>query len=107
MAAARLEISPGPDDAMPPKPGAAAGAGFDGQQASIAGTGGSQATHDAELMDPRARVSELDELPQPQQALPALDDKELPRRPDSTAGFWPLLAPAFRVLMPTACGFGR
>src|SRR3546814_1905875 len=37
MAAARLEISPGPDDAMPPKPGAAAGAGFDGQQASIAG----------------------------------------------------------------------
>src|SRR3546814_1547206 len=33
MAAARLEISPGPDDAMPPKPGAAAGAGFDGQQA--------------------------------------------------------------------------
>src|SRR3546814_8945170 len=38
MAAARLEISPGPDDAMPPKPGAAAGAGVDGPQAAIAGT---------------------------------------------------------------------
>src|SRR3546814_7117263 len=48
MAAARLEISPGPADAMPPKPGAAAGAGFEGQQAPIAGTGESQATHEAE-----------------------------------------------------------
>src|SRR3546814_2486012 len=84
MAAARLEISPGPDDAMPPKPGAAAGAGFDGQQASIAGTGESQATHDVELMDLRARVSELDELQQQQQALLALKDKELAAARKST-----------------------
>src|SRR3546814_3847604 len=102
MAAARREISPGPDDAMPPKPGAADGAGFDGQQASMAGTGESQATHDVELMDLRARVSELDELQQQQQALLALKDKELAARPASRAGFWPWLAAAFAVLMPIA-----
>src|SRR3546814_11386508 len=91
---------------MPPKPGAAAGAGFDGQQASIAGTGESQATHDAELMDLRARVSELDELKQQQQALLALKDKELAARPASSAGFWPWLAAAFAVLMGIAWGLG-
>src|SRR3546814_17721589 len=75
MAAARLEISPGPDDAMPPKPGAAAGAGFDGQQASIAGTGESPATPELELMDLRARVSELDELHKHKQEFPDISDE--------------------------------
>src|SRR3546814_11087106 len=48
MAAARLEISPGPDDALPPKPGAAARPGFAGPQAPLAGHGTPQANTPAQ-----------------------------------------------------------
>jgi pilus assembly protein FimV len=107
VVAPRLEISPGPADALPQKPGAAAGAGLDGPQASIAGTGESRVARDAELMELRARVSELDELQQQQQALLALRNKELAARPASRAGAWPWLAAAFAVLMPVAWWLGR
>src|SRR3546814_16991450 len=69
-------------------------------------TGESQATHDVELMDLRARVAELDELQQQLQALLALKDKELAARPASRAGFCPWLAAAFAVLMPIVWWLG-
>src|SRR5690606_25331650 len=76
VAAARLEISPGPDDAIasiPSQDGDAAGTGIiDEVHASIAGTGEAQVARDAEVMELRARVSELDELQRRQQALLAL-----------------------------------
>ncbi|MFC3715216.1 FimV family protein [Luteimonas soli] len=109
VAAPRLEISPGPDDALFPKPAAAAGAGagFDEPQAFIAGPGEPQTARDAEIMELRARVSELDQLQQQQQALLALKNKELAARPASRAGAWPWLATAFAMLMPIAWWLGR
>ena len=106
-AAARLEISPGPDDAkypIRPRPDAAAGAGPEGPPALAATTVESR---DAEVMELRARVSELDALQRRQQALLALKDEELAARPTDRAGAWPWLAAAFAVLMPAAWWLGR
>src|SRR5690606_34403344 len=109
-AAARLEISPGPDDAkypFRPQPDAAAGAGSEGPPALAATSGESRVARDAEVMELRARVSELDALQRRQQALLALKDEELAARPTDRAGAWPWLAAAFAVLMPVAWWMGR
>lgn len=110
VAAARLEISPGPDDATPSLPSqdeAAAGAGVDEVHASIAGAGEAQAARDAELIELRTRVSELDELQRQQHALLALRNEQLATPPAAAGRIWPWLAAAFAVLMPIAWWLGR
>ena len=110
VAAARLEISPEPDDVIPLLPAqdeAAAGTGVDEPHASAAGAGAAQAARDAEIMELRARVSELDALQRQHQALLALGNGQWAAPRADGAGIWPWLAAILAVMMPIAWGLGR
>lgn len=83
-----------------------AGTGVDELHASAAGAGAAQVARDAQIMELRARVSELDELRRQHQALLALRNEQLPTPRAAGAGIWPWLAAALAVVMPVAWGLG-
>jgi len=110
VAAARLEISPAPDEierlAVPQSGTAPSGTG-DGLQAAAGRSAESSAMRSAELQELQVRVAELDQLRRDQQALLALKDAELAARSTSRAVSWPWLAAAFGVFLPLAWWLGR
>ena len=57
-----------------------------------------RASSEAEMLELKARVMELDKLQRQQQALLALKDKELAARPASRFVFWPWVLVALAVL---------
>jgi pilus assembly protein FimV len=108
VAAARLEISPAPEEIQRmAAPGAAAAGIGKGVGATAGQSIESSASRSAELEELRTRVAELDQLHREQQELLAIRDAELAARPASRAMPWPWLAAIVTLLLPLAWWLGR